>query len=231
MNAMAAKEKGLFLTGPLKDVSFLHNQSPKKPPPDEPRRRFKRFSITLKMLVITFGVGAAVWSLMDFFQTKQVKTILETQLREILESQSEEDRKHFDSNIRALRNFSKMIVSSAKFNNHFNKAQFSRKNGAPAIYSRTAPEWMLGSSTARIFIPASYYMILDQTGEAIEIYQDSPKPIPSSLARPTNLLRQLSHNQSYMTKIEGEPFVVTAETFSVAENETGTLLLATVIMF
>ncbi|HSQ77670.1 MAG TPA: ATP-binding protein, partial [Nitrospirota bacterium] len=83
--------------------------------------------------------------------------------------------------------------------------------GARIKWHDEVPSWLPDSSVLRKFVHFHYALLIDSGGRVREIYQGVPEPPPASLLRPSALLRQISHDQSYMTSLGGVPYLLTSE--------------------
>ena len=57
---------------------------------------FKNLSITIKVLIFTLLIGALIWFILDYVQSKAIQQIIFTELASDLEVQAKEDRMVFD---------------------------------------------------------------------------------------------------------------------------------------
>ena len=57
---------------------------------------FKNLSITIKVLIFTLLIGALIWLILDYMQSKAIQQIIFTELASDLEIQAKEDRMVFD---------------------------------------------------------------------------------------------------------------------------------------
>lgn len=173
------------------------------------RNMFQGIPLTPKMLLLTFIIGVIAWGTLDLLQTKNLKAIFDAQLTQRLEKQAHEDRIRFDNYVSAYHQAAKLIVSQNSFTSHLRN--ISRSDDTGIKYYKEVPPWLPDASVLRKFIHVHYALLLDKKEKVREVYQGWPEPPPQSLLQPDALLRQLSHNQSFMTDIDGRPFIITAE--------------------
>jgi len=100
-----------------------------------------------------------------------------------------------------------------------NRARWDRTpySGSP-IERFERPAWLPRTSVLRTFFTARHALLLDGDNDVREIYHPIPHAgtehdIPSALLHPDNLLRKLSHNQSYLTMVDGHPYILAAEPY------------------
>lgn len=178
------------------------------------------------MIILTVGVGIVAGGILDYFQTKRVRAVFYAQLIERLNRQSQEDRIRFDNYIATHNKAVKLIISQGQFIDYIKKVSFGG-DLQRTKYINEIPSWLPQASVLRSLIQIRYALLLDAKGRVREVYQNWPDAPPKSLMKPTNLLIKLSHNENYMTEIDGMPFLITAETVIDSKGDTlATLMLA-----
>lgn len=190
----------------------------------------RQVSLTSKMLLLTLLIGAVAWAVLDHIQTRSISKLFHDQLNEELSQQAQADRLVFDDFVKTHAQSVKLLASQKRFNDYLDKVKASgwASDGAgPFIYTRRPPPWFPRFSVARAFMQARYALLLGPDGVVREAYQTGSKPPPGELLRPSALLRELSHSQSYMTNVGGAPFLIASESITDDEGRTvATLLLA-----
>ena len=197
--------------------SFLQNNMIKIP-------FLQRITLTMKMVLLTVIVGISTWAVLDYFQTRTIKGIFMAQLKERLNREAQEDRIRFDNYIKTHHQSVKLIASQKQFIDYIiNKPWI---NTARIISYEQTPPWMPRQSVLRSLVQISYALLMDSEGKTREIYKGIPDPLPETLHHPTDLMRRLSHNQAFMTYINGAPFLVASESVTDAQGS----LLATLML-
>jgi signal transduction histidine kinase len=194
-------------------------------------RFLERMSLTMQGLLFTVVVGTVAWAALDYFQSRALESIFLGQLEDRLDREAQEDRIRFDSYVKAHHESVKLLVAQKGFIDYV--AQNAHGwTGAPqgVIFHRDLPQWLPKPSVLRSLVRIRYALLLDGKGAVREIYQAVPEAPPGSLLKPTRLIYQLSHNQAFMTDIEGAPFLVASESLMERTNgkrkPTATLMLA-----
>lgn len=188
------------------------------------RSRFlHRIPLTMKMVLLTFIVGISAWAALDYFQTRTVKNIFLTQLKERLNLESQEDRIRFDNYIKAHHQSIKLIASQKKVIDYIGIQDWT--NTSEVRFHRRPPQWMPKTSVLRSLVQIRHALLLDGEGKTREVYQSIPEPLPKALLHPTDILRQLTHHQSFMTSIDGKPFLVTSESLQDSQDKVLTTLM------
>ena len=178
------------------------------------------------MIILTVGVGIIAGGILDYFQTKRIRAVFYAELLERLNRQSQEDRLHFDLYISTHNKASKLIISQKQFIDYVKSKDFSTSSPQTRHFHEI-PSWLPQASVLRSLIQIRYALLLDAKGRVREVYQNWPDAPPKSLLKPTNLLIKLSHNENYMTEIDGMPFLITAETVIDSKGDIlATLMLA-----
>ena len=187
----------------------------------------QRIPLMPKMLILVVFVGAATWLALDYMETNQLKNIFEVDLTQKLNKQSQEDRIRFDNHVGAYQQAVKLFVSLRNFYDYVtDKNSFPQKTSAPICHLEI-PQWLPDASVMRRLVQVQYALLIDSKGMVREVYCGLPEPPTKSLLQPSELLRRLSHNQSFMTTIDGIPFLVTsASVTDKKERPVATLMLA-----
>jgi signal transduction histidine kinase len=194
-------------------------------------RSLESMSLTMKGLLFTVVVGTIAWGTLDYFQSRALKSLFLGQLEERLDREAQEDRIRFDSYVKAHHESVKLLVGQKGFVDYVSEKERGWK-GMPegVVFHRDLPPWLPKPSVLRSLVTIRYALLLDGKGRVREIYQAVPEPPPGALLKPTRLIYQLSHNQSFMTEIEDVPFLVASESLMQQANGTrktvATLMLA-----
>jgi PAS domain S-box-containing protein len=185
----------------------------------------KNCPLVPKMLLLTFIVGVVVWVVLDNIQTKKLQGLFDENMGRALEQRAHDDRTSFERHIAHYNRAARLIVNQKNFSDYV----ISHLSGpfTKLTYYSESPPWLPDASVMRYFIHIPYAVLIDGKGRVREIYVNSPKPIPRELLAPSDLLRDLSHNQSFMTNIDGDPFLLTSESLNDHdEKPLGSLLIA-----
>ncbi len=187
----------------------------------------RSISLTVKSLLLTLTVGMIVWVILDYLQGKDIQELFLYELLEGLENQAKEDRALFDKHIQSHQKAAKLIVSQKRFQDYVLSDNW--QNSEVHEHYRP-PQWLPSASVMRAFFPARQAMLINDEGKVQEIYYNAPDDLPETLSQPGALLQQLSHNQAYMTTIEGKPFVLSAQSLRDDTNQViATLMLVSPI--
>ncbi|MDM8565478.1 SpoIIE family protein phosphatase [Candidatus Halobeggiatoa sp. HSG11] len=188
----------------------------------------KNLSITIKVLIITFLIGALVWISLDQIQSKAIQQLLFTELADELEIRAKEDRAVFDRYVRFHNQTTKLIISQQRFQTYFISNKWLENKKIKHHYR--LPAWLPNSSVMRVFFHAKFAILIDQNEQVREVYHHFPEDLPPLLGKPTALLQKLSHNQSYMTNLDGIPYIISSRSFTNQdEQKIATLMLASPI--
>ncbi|MEE8328596.1 MAG: ATP-binding protein [Thermodesulfovibrionia bacterium] len=193
----------------------------------------KRIPLTPKMLLITVTVGVIAWGLLDYIQSSTLKDIFLAQLTERLSKQALEDRISFDRYIKKHNLSAKLIVSQKNFFDYIKdieKKEWSSEDVFKVKFYKHPPSWFPKRSALRLLVQPRYAFLLDAHRQVREVYQGWPKPPPASLLRPTDHLYRVTHNQGFMTDIDGSLYIITMESLlDSQERLRATLMLASPI--
>jgi signal transduction histidine kinase len=174
----------------------------------------QRIPLTAKMVFITFIIGIAAWAFLDNFQTKKIKILMRAQLEERLEQQAYNNRDHFDSYVRAHGKAAKLFAAQKSFIDYVEKMEgknWLNKSPEDITYHSRPPEWHPRMSVARAFVNVKYVLLIDPLMRTREVYTRGPE-LSEAFTSPLRLLNLLTHNDIYMTDVEGSPYLISAET-------------------
>jgi PAS domain S-box-containing protein len=175
-----------------------------------------RISLTTKMVLLTVIVGIVAWSALDYFQTRTVKGIFLSQLKERLNREAQEDRIRFDNYIKAHHQSVRLMAAQKRLIDYVSGQGWT--DTSDVLFHKRPPGWLPKPSVMRSFVQIRYALLLDAAGRAIEVYQGMPEAPPEALLYPTVLLRQLSHNQAFMTYVDSAAFLITSESIRDARG-------------
>ena len=80
------------------------------------------------------------------------------------------------------------------------------------LFHKEPPDWLPRPAVLRGMVSLRYIFLMDSNGRVREVFQGQPEPPPPDLLEPSPLLRQLSHNQAFITNIDDTLFLLTSET-------------------
>jgi len=177
---------------------------------DNASRPFQHIPLTLKMVGLTIIVGMAVWAAIDLIQTHSLRNIFQAQLNERLSNQSLEDRLNFDKHISAYSQLNRLLVTQKTLVDFIHEKQWFEDDIIEVKYHRALPSWLPKRSVMRTFGQPRYALILDNWGKAREVYKGRYDYPPHGLLQLTKRLLKLSRDQSLLTTLGGEPYLVTS---------------------
>ncbi|MCU7834356.1 MAG: HAMP domain-containing histidine kinase [gamma proteobacterium symbiont of Taylorina sp.] len=187
---------------------------------------WQNISITKKLFILTILIGIVLWYPMDYLQSQQLQKIFFKETKIELERTAESNRFLFDQKIQKHHKAAKLIISQQRFLNYLEKLSLSPENNKIQVsHAGKPPLWLPKTSIMRSFFSARFALLLNSQGKIIAIYHHKPghKPtqtqneycLPLSIENASFLLRKLSHSQSYLTKLDNQPFVVSTESIKV----------------
>jgi signal transduction histidine kinase len=166
------------------------------------------------MVFITVIIGIAAWALLDRYQTEKIEKLMHVQLGERLAQQAYNNRDRFDAYVRAHGKAAKLFAAQKTFIDYvetMEKKDWLNTYTEEITYHSRPPEWYPRVSVARAFVKVKYVLLVDPLMRTREIYTRSPE-LSGAFTSPFRLLNLLTHNDIYMTYVEGSPYLVSAET-------------------
>ncbi len=187
---------------------------------------FARISLTWKMLATTVLCGIFVWGVMDHVQQKRLGLILQEQQAKRLQNEAKTARRYFDDYLLSFSRAAKLFLALNQFRDYFQQYPWDSPSSSIKIHDGIPP-WLPDATVLRKFAHVHYALLLDGNGVTREVYQATSESAPQALLRQDVLLPLLSNNESYMTSFAGEPYVLTAETYTdEISGRKATLMLA-----
>jgi diguanylate cyclase (GGDEF)-like protein len=188
---------------------------------------FKGHGLTFKMLIITALLGMAVWLISDSYQTRTLKQIFNEKLAERFSVEAQEHRTRFDRQVKIYSQTAKLLAGTHQLHDYLGQTAWRDAADRPLVHHEDTPPWMPAHSILRQFVMPRYTILLDSTGVARELFNWDRSLPPPLLLSPSPLLLSLSVNQSYLTLLASQPYLVTSEPVYIRGRHVATLLLAT----
>ena len=170
---------------------------------------FRHFSITGKFITLALLVSATAWGVLDFFQSRIIEEVFKRHIDSDLKISAREDRELFDTYLASFRHSARLLTTNQKLTQHFLSSEWNNR-GENAVIHRRMPKWLPGRAVLRAMPLVHYFLLLDQDGHVGEIFSGDTETVPHELRNPRPLLHRLSHNQSLLTRLGNEAFVVTS---------------------
>ncbi|WLE98613.1 MAG: PAS domain S-box protein [Candidatus Electrothrix communis] len=187
---------------------------------------FRHFSITGKFITLALLVSATAWGVLDCFQSRIIEEVFKRHIDSDLKISARDDRELFDTYLASFRHSARLLTANQKLTRHFLSSEWNNR-GENAVIHRSMPKWLPGRTVLRAMPLVHYFLLLDQDGRVGEIFSGDTETVPHELRNPRPLFHRLSHNQSLLTRLGNEAFVVTSSIIFDENNSVlGNLLLA-----
>ena len=181
----------------------------------------------LKMLLLTAIVGATVWTVSDSIQSTNLNDVFRDKLSDRLSQQAEKQRIMFDRYVKGHHTAVKLFVSTVHIHDYLDNTQWQTSSEPDVKTYFRPPPWLPRLSVMRNFVQPRYLLLLDKNNHVREVYQANKTELPRILLRPNNVLMRLSHNQGFLTTINGAPYLLaSAGVRDKQGNNRATLMLA-----
>lgn len=183
--------------------------------------------LTAKTLFLTAVLTLAVWFVSDFYLSKNLGEMFQDKLTDRFEKYSQEHRSLFDRHVKIYSQSAKLLTHTIQMHHYLKKQNWDTHTAfTPTVYEEI-PEWLPDHSVLRKFLLPRYALLLDNNNQAREIYHWGEGKYTQQLSQLPDFLLYLAHNQSYLTTIGEQPFLITAEHIQDDNaNKIATLLLA-----
>jgi len=185
-------------------------------------------SLTSKMLILTTLLGMAVWLISDTYQTRSLEDVFHGKLAERFSREAQEHRSRFDRHVKVYNQAAKLIITTTALNQYLTSINWGNNKSGATIqhYHATTPPWLPKHTILRKLVLPPYAQLLDENGKTREIFQWNTTPPPADFIDPSPLLLRFANQQSYLTLLNEQPFLVTIEHIRDKQgNRIGSLML------
>jgi|GEM_PF-3762864 PAS domain S-box-containing protein len=189
----------------------------------------RRLSLTFKMVSVCVIIGLSVWIILDIHHTGRVREIFLEKLKAELSRKAVEDRLRLDRYIKLHSQSVRAFVRLKNFDDYVRSVNWSEDDTIEIRYHRSLPPWFPPRSMLRTFVNPRFSLLLDRWGRVREVYISRNEKIPDGLLRPSSLMLLRSRWQSYMTDVDGIPYLLTSSPFYRGDEITAILMFATPI--
>lgn len=188
---------------------------------------FRNCSLTLKMLFLTALVGVIVWALSDTIQTSILSEVFRDKLSDRLSRQAEKQRIMFDRYVKGHHTAVKLFVTTSVLRDHLSRPAWNEGFVGKIKTYNKPPPWLPRLSVMRNFVQPRYLLLLDNDKRVREVYQASKEALPEKLLKPDSMLLSLSHDQGYLTTLDGAAYLIASESIHGKDGKIkATLVLA-----
>jgi PAS domain S-box-containing protein len=163
------------------------------------------------MVLLTVLIGVVCWTVLDYFQTKNIRSLFMAQTYERLNSQSEENWLRFDRYMKAYTQSALIYVQTRNFNDYVNRQKWSVEDKSSIKYYTHPPSWFPDRKIQIVFDNPRFALLFDGNKEVREVYLRHGDAPPLPLLNSPSLLLSKSKGQRYITKINDVPYLLTSE--------------------
>lgn len=189
-------------------------------------RPLRNFDLTTKLLVLVSALALTVWFVSDIYQTHTLREIFQSKLTEQLSQQSRVQRTLFDGHVKSYSQMAKLLSGTRALHHYIDGIDWQTEP-AKVVPHDSTPQWLPDHSVLRKFILPRYVLLLDNHHRLREFYHWNNGKLPVALQKLPEYLLQLARNQSYLTQLSDEPFLITAEPITDINGvQQATLVLA-----
>jgi PAS domain S-box-containing protein len=185
------------------------------------------------MLLITIIVGAATWGFLHYLQLRTIDEAFNNALSERLNEDENENRILFDRYLKNFHQNAKFIISQKQFYNYIKKTSYREwslfLSAQDQIkYYEEHPQWLPSFSILNSITYFRYAFLIDSKGKVREVFKRFAELPPKLLLKPGYLLQKLSTQETLLSGISGNLYLITSETLYGSQGRSlATLMLAT----
>ncbi len=190
----------------------------------------RRIPLTLKVVMLNLVIGLVGWTIMDYVQTANLRSIFHEQLTEDIKHEAQENSIVFNNYLKAFEESAGQSVANKEFENHIENIIGNIKNSGPSHHYNSSPPWFSENARHSSFPFPRYALLINASGNIIETYNRTERPLPSGLLNNAPDLAERSRNQNHIQIINDTPIIFTSDSYTGQANSTiATLLLASPI--
>ncbi|MFK5894464.1 MAG: ATP-binding protein [Pseudomonadota bacterium] len=194
-------------------------------------------SIVVKQLLFIITISIVIILVLDVFQNKQLKERLSDNMAKQLQGVAEENRRSFDIFIKSTHHAVKLVSSLKRFTDYIDNYNQDNKEIKDRIhFAANPPAWLPKSSVLRSFYKVRLALLLSNDNKLISAYYHRAKTKKDTHVinqvmellekfESKQILRKLSHNQSYMTEIHDIPYAISNHVVKNRHGKIFTLIL------
>lgn len=187
----------------------------------------QRRGLTAKTLFLTAILALAVWFISDSYLSQNLADMFQTKLAERFHKYSQEHRSLFDRHVKIYSQSAKLLANTIYLHKHLQGRQWDTNKPFTPVLHQDIPAWLPDHSVLRKFLLPRYALLLDENSRPREIYHWGQGEVARELLQLPDFLLYLAHNQSYLTTLGKQPFLLTAEhIYDDRAKRIATLLLA-----
>ncbi|MCK5394813.1 MAG: GGDEF domain-containing protein [Gammaproteobacteria bacterium] len=185
-----------------------------------------RLSLTFKMLVLMTTVGSVVWVVSDYYQTSELSAVLHERLKNQLLAEAREQRLQLYNRIKSYSPAVSMYASNTSLIDYIDQDEWQKNVNSQLALHKKIPVWLPKLSVMRSYILPHYAMLFDTDSRLRELYHYRYPLPPNELLNISAHELELSLDQSHITIIDDQPYLIAARNIGESIHK-GTLLLAT----
>ncbi|MBD3671513.1 MAG: EAL domain-containing protein [Gammaproteobacteria bacterium] len=191
---------------------------------------YRKTGLTTKILLLIAILGLGVWYVSDLYQTRYLSEIFQAKLSERLSVQSRKHRTLFDRHVKSYSQMAKLLAVTTNLHRYIDSETWRQRDSTQLRTYSDTPKWLPDHSVMRKFILPRFAMLLGPDNKPYEIYNWFGEEPPEQFIRVPSYILQLARNQSYLTTLGKQPFLITAEPISDEQGRLqATLVLASPI--
>ncbi len=180
------------------------------------------------MLVLMTTVGSVVWVVTDYYQTSELSAVLHERLSKQLLAEAREQRLQFYKRIKSYSPAVSMYATNTSLINYIENDDWQKSVNSQLVLHKKIPVWLPKLSVMRSYVLPHYAMLFDADTRLRELYHYRYPMPPNELLNISAHELELSLDQSHITIIDGQPYLIAAKNIGDSIHK-GTLLIATPI--
>ena len=191
---------------------------------------FRRLPLPLLAVMVGLCCGVAVWLALDLVQPKAVRALLREEFEHHLTQRAHEMLIRFQVHLQSHIATTRLLAQHRRLATYLEPIHWAAEEAPRLVYHfRTAP-WLPPLESLSPLPSPGYLLLLDDQGGLREVFQASSERMPAPLQHPRQTGLDREEAASYLTLLDGKPFLLAAEPLeNAAGAHMGRLLMAVAV--
>ncbi|HQU16402.1 MAG: hypothetical protein B7Z66_10295 [Chromatiales bacterium 21-64-14] len=173
---------------------------------------WRRAPLALQALILTATLGLLVWTASGYLYAHDLTRVFERRLGDQAMAQSRRDWAVFDRRLRTYHQAAVLFADREAVHDYLASTswQGALAPAAPVLYHDLPPPWLPSPAVMGAVARPEYAMLVDQHGRVRELYVGRAAAPPPALVAIDQRLLRLSQGQTYLTSLDGQPYLVSS---------------------
>ncbi len=174
----------------------------------------RRPPLAALLMSVALLVGAAVWLVLDRYQSAALEAMFTAELQLSLQDKARRDRMRFDAHFRGLYSFVRSLVAHQPALEHFRLAPLAAPPPPAPAVRPGLPAWLPERAVLRAFDLPDFLLVLDADYRPREVHVAGDIEPPPRLLDIDRRLVRMAEPQPFLVAFDGHPYVLASATMA-----------------